>query len=240
MLFSGSTSFTLFLWLFWSELWTDKYHGVILLPEGLIESIPEVYALLQVIIPHIQSATFFVCHCASVGSTGGLTSLCLSAEKHSHIISHLYFIVLYILQEIHGLQGQGVSVDNISSQLSPWASALFEFLPPFIRRQVPLPSFSYLILCCISPYCHLISLFSYFFQLLLQRESDDSAQLSQVKIVKVVPYSSLPVRIGFLIPWFNCWSDWNRETFSSAGGNRNQQATGMASPNWVFCQLLVL
>lgn len=27
---------------------TDKYHGVILLPEGLIESIPEVYALLQV------------------------------------------------------------------------------------------------------------------------------------------------------------------------------------------------
>lgn len=26
----------------------DKNHGVILLPEGLIESIPEVYALLQV------------------------------------------------------------------------------------------------------------------------------------------------------------------------------------------------
>ncbi|KAG5542693.1 hypothetical protein RHGRI_015723 [Rhododendron griersonianum] len=78
----------------------DKYHGVILLPEGLIESIPEVYALLQ---------------------------------------------------EIHGLLRQGVSVDNISSQLSPWASALFEFLPPFIRKQ-----------------------------LLLFPESDDSAQLSQV------------------------------------------------------------
>lgn len=27
---------------------SDKYHGVILLPEGLIESIPEVYALLKV------------------------------------------------------------------------------------------------------------------------------------------------------------------------------------------------
>lgn len=26
----------------------DKYHGVILLPEGLIESIPEVFALLKV------------------------------------------------------------------------------------------------------------------------------------------------------------------------------------------------
>lgn len=26
-----------------------KYHGVILLPEGLVESIPEVYALLQVL-----------------------------------------------------------------------------------------------------------------------------------------------------------------------------------------------
>lgn len=27
---------------------SDKYHGVILIPEGLIESIPEVYALLKV------------------------------------------------------------------------------------------------------------------------------------------------------------------------------------------------
>lgn len=26
----------------------DKYHGVILIPEGLVESIPELYALLQV------------------------------------------------------------------------------------------------------------------------------------------------------------------------------------------------
>ncbi|KAF6174224.1 hypothetical protein GIB67_033756 [Kingdonia uniflora] len=78
----------------------DKNHGVIILPEGLIESIPEIYALLQ---------------------------------------------------EIHGLHRQGVSIDNISSQLSPWASALFDFLPPFIRKQ-----------------------------LLLHPESDDSAQLSQV------------------------------------------------------------
>lgn len=39
-------------------------------------------------------------------------------------------------QEIHVLLRQGVSADNIFSQLSPWASALFEFLPPFIRKQV--------------------------------------------------------------------------------------------------------
>ncbi|KAL2499197.1 Pyrophosphate--fructose 6-phosphate 1-phosphotransferase subunit alpha 2 [Abeliophyllum distichum] len=84
----------------------DKYHGVILLPEGLIESIPEVYALLQ---------------------------------------------------EIHSLLKQGVSIDNISSQLSPWASALFEFLPPFIRKQ-----------------------------LLLQPESDNSAQLSQIETEKLL------------------------------------------------------
>lgn len=33
----------------WSSLYIpEKYHGVILLPEGLIESIPEVYALLKV------------------------------------------------------------------------------------------------------------------------------------------------------------------------------------------------
>ncbi|KAF5179996.1 Pyrophosphate--fructose 6-phosphate 1-phosphotransferase subunit alpha [Thalictrum thalictroides] len=84
----------------------DKNHGVILLPEGLVESIPEVYALLQ---------------------------------------------------EIHELHRQGVSVDNISSQLSPWASALFEFLPPFIKKQ-----------------------------LLLHPESDDSAQLSQIETEKLL------------------------------------------------------
>uniref|UniRef100_A0A5B7B7M3 Pyrophosphate--fructose 6-phosphate 1-phosphotransferase subunit alpha n=1 Tax=Davidia involucrata TaxID=16924 RepID=A0A5B7B7M3_DAVIN len=86
----------------------DKNHGVILLPEGLIESIPEVYALLQ---------------------------------------------------EIHGLLRQGVSADDISSQLSPWASALFEFLPPFIRKQ-----------------------------LLLHPESDDSAQLSQIETEKLLAH----------------------------------------------------
>lgn len=86
----------------------EKNHGVILLPEGLIENIPEVYALLQ---------------------------------------------------EIHGLHRQGVSVDNISSYLSPWASALFLFLPLFIRKQ-----------------------------LLLHPESDDSAQLSQIETEKLLAY----------------------------------------------------
>ncbi|XP_042406066.1 pyrophosphate--fructose 6-phosphate 1-phosphotransferase subunit alpha-like [Zingiber officinale] len=84
----------------------DKYHGVVLIPEGLVESIPELYALLQ---------------------------------------------------EIHVLHRRGVSVDDISSQLSPWASALFEFLPPFIRKQ-----------------------------LLLHPESDDSAQLSQIETEKLL------------------------------------------------------
>ncbi|XP_074273431.1 pyrophosphate--fructose 6-phosphate 1-phosphotransferase subunit alpha [Silene latifolia] len=87
---------------------TDKNHGVILLPEGLIESIPEVYALLQ---------------------------------------------------EIHSLHREGVSIENISSQLSPWASALFEFLPPFIKKQ-----------------------------LLLHPESDDSAQLSQIETEKLLAH----------------------------------------------------
>ncbi|KAF8657480.1 hypothetical protein HU200_060041 [Digitaria exilis] len=85
---------------------TDKYHGVVLIPEGLVESIPELYALLQ---------------------------------------------------EIHGLHNKGVSVENISSHLSPWASALFEFFPPFIRKQ-----------------------------LLLHPESDDPAQLSQIETEKLL------------------------------------------------------
>ncbi|KAL3619838.1 hypothetical protein CASFOL_034750 [Castilleja foliolosa] len=86
----------------------DKHHGVILLPEGLIESIPEVYALLQ---------------------------------------------------EIHSLLQRGVSADNLSAQLSPWASALFEFLPPFFRKQ-----------------------------LLLHPESDNSAQLSQIETEKLLAH----------------------------------------------------
>ncbi|ONK68734.1 uncharacterized protein A4U43_C05F15370 [Asparagus officinalis] len=84
----------------------DKNFGVILIPEGLVESIPELYALLQ---------------------------------------------------EIHGLHSKGISTENISSHLSPWASALFEFLPPFIRKQ-----------------------------LLLHPESDDSAQLSQIETEKLL------------------------------------------------------
>eukprot|EP00252_Welwitschia_mirabilis_P013359 TRINITY_DN29422_c0_g1_i1.p1 TRINITY_DN29422_c0_g1~~TRINITY_DN29422_c0_g1_i1.p1 ORF type:complete len:612 (+),score=138.07 TRINITY_DN29422_c0_g1_i1:180-2015(+) len=84
----------------------NKNHGVILLPEGLIENIPEVYALLQ---------------------------------------------------EIHSLHGNDISVEDIASRLSPWASALFEFLPPFIRKQ-----------------------------LLLHPESDDSAQLSQIETEKLM------------------------------------------------------
>ncbi|KAI4389663.1 hypothetical protein MLD38_001864 [Melastoma candidum] len=85
-----------------------KYHGIILLPEGLIEIIPEVYALLN---------------------------------------------------EIHGLLQHGVSAAKISPQLSPWASALFEFLPPFIKKQ-----------------------------LLLFPESDDSAQLSQIETEKLLAH----------------------------------------------------
>ncbi|KAI3730257.1 hypothetical protein L1987_61426 [Smallanthus sonchifolius] len=84
----------------------EKYHGVILLPEGLIESIPEVNALLQ---------------------------------------------------EVHRFLRQGISKDKIPSQLSPWASALFQFLPPFIREE-----------------------------LLLYPASDDSAQLSQIETEKLL------------------------------------------------------
>ncbi|CAN6224029.1 unnamed protein product [Urochloa humidicola] len=77
-----------------------KYHGVLLIPEGLIESIPEMYALIQ---------------------------------------------------EINNLHINNVPEDEIPSQLSPWAAALFKFLPPFIRRE-----------------------------LVLHQESDNSAQLSQI------------------------------------------------------------
>jgi len=73
---------------------------VLLIPEGLIESIPEMYALIQ---------------------------------------------------EINVLYNNNVHTNGIPSKLSPWARALFTFLPPFIRSE-----------------------------LLLHQESDNSAQLSQI------------------------------------------------------------
>ncbi|KAF3529607.1 hypothetical protein DY000_02042612 [Brassica cretica] len=66
----------------------DKNHGVILIPEGIVESIHELYALLK----------------------------------------------------------EGVHADNISTQLSPWSSTLFEFLPPFIKKQL---AFAFLVYPCL-------------------------------------------------------------------------------------------
>jgi hypothetical protein len=64
---------------------------------------------------------------------------------------HLYWFFVQIFQEINILHNNNVPVAEMSSQLSPWAAALFQFLPPFIRRE-----------------------------LLLHQESDNSAQLSQI------------------------------------------------------------
>eukprot|EP00475_Leptophrys_vorax_P039867 TRINITY_DN7290_c0_g1_i1.p1 TRINITY_DN7290_c0_g1~~TRINITY_DN7290_c0_g1_i1.p1 ORF type:complete len:633 (+),score=42.67 TRINITY_DN7290_c0_g1_i1:166-2064(+) len=61
-----------------------KHHGVILIPEGLIEHIPEIASLID---------------------------------------------------EINGLVKDGVPAASISSRLSPWSAALFNFMPPFIRSE---------------------------------------------------------------------------------------------------------
>lgn len=52
--------FFLCVYLIFLSFLTDKNHGVILLPEGLIESIPEIYALLQVI-PWSKDGCFIYC-----------------------------------------------------------------------------------------------------------------------------------------------------------------------------------
>ncbi|KAG0499152.1 hypothetical protein HPP92_003843 [Vanilla planifolia] len=85
-----------------------KYHGVILIPEGLVESVPELNALLQ---------------------------------------------------EIHSLQNERVTAENISSLLSDKASTLFENLPSFIKKQF-----------------------------LLFPESDNAAQLSQIEMEKLLAH----------------------------------------------------
>jgi len=135
----------------------DKNHGVILLPEGLIESIPEVYALLKVI-------TFVSPSLAAFGNVSVVPKTTVPNKQsvhvpriHLHTCPDAYLIflcqcvcgiacfsfpmkgspeILCTSQEIHSLLKQGVAPDSISSQLSPWASALLEFLPPFIKREV--------------------------------------------------------------------------------------------------------
>ncbi len=72
-------------------------------------------------------------------------------------------IMLWSIQEINSLLKQDVNVENISSHLSPWAAALFDFLPNFIKKQ-----------------------------LLLDRESDGSVQLSQVSSIPCLWQNSNP------------------------------------------------
>jgi hypothetical protein len=98
-------------------------------------------------------------------------------------------------QEINGLlkQNEDISVDNISSKLSPWAAALFDFLPIFIKKQVSVVlyfgatynstqwMYSRLIRS-VKGIAYLL-LASVMLQLLLDRESDGSVQLSQVRLV---------------------------------------------------------
>lgn len=74
-----------------------------------------------------------------------LVDICINHLKlyfYSFSNTEVYFYCIsclswhFVMQEIHGLLRQGVAADKISTQLSPWSSALFEFLPPFIKKQV--------------------------------------------------------------------------------------------------------
>ncbi|RWW80351.1 hypothetical protein BHE74_00011308, partial [Ensete ventricosum] len=59
------------------------------------------------------------------------------AEKGNFSLhAHQTFLDLSSFKEIHVLLKNSVSTENISGQLSPWASALFESMPPFIKKQV--------------------------------------------------------------------------------------------------------
>lgn len=128
-------------------------------------------------------------------------------------------------------------MENISSQLSPWASALFEFLPPFIRKQVCIVwyssinswTFITLIRSLILHCCFLM-------QLLLHPESDDSAQLSQV-YYSICSNTFSHLRMLFLFHFimsdYNLHmvtgADWNRKTFGPISWGWNEQAYGMLS-----------
>lgn len=64
--------------------------------------------------------------------------ICRSSWKGLYLFSLTVSLdtYLFVMKEIHGLHRNGIPAEKISSHLSPWASALFEFLPHFIRKEV--------------------------------------------------------------------------------------------------------
>ncbi|PKA60658.1 Pyrophosphate--fructose 6-phosphate 1-phosphotransferase subunit alpha [Apostasia shenzhenica] len=84
----------------------------------------------------------------------GFDTVC---KVNSELVSNLCTDALSAEKEIHALLKKETPTDQISANLSPWASALFESMPAFLKRQ-----------------------------LLLSPDSDESAQLSQIETEKLL------------------------------------------------------
>ncbi|KAF9602044.1 hypothetical protein IFM89_024801 [Coptis chinensis] len=110
----------------------DKNHGVILLPEGIIESIPEVYALLQIetekLLAHLvetemnkrlKEGTYkgkkfnAICHFFGYQARGSLPSKfdC----DYAYVLGHVSYHILAA-----GLNGYMATVTNLKSPLNKW------------------------------------------------------------------------------------------------------------------------
>nr|GEW36982.1 coiled-coil domain-containing protein 97 [Tanacetum cinerariifolium] len=80
--------------------------------------------------------------CEDLAASIGLLSDCekvvpseVVVDKDDEMLVLVFDDALGVGDEIHSLLREGVSADNISAKLSLWASALFEFVLPFIRKQ---------------------------------------------------------------------------------------------------------
>ncbi|KAI3797091.1 hypothetical protein L1987_39782 [Smallanthus sonchifolius] len=91
----------------------DKYHGVILLPEGLIESIPEVYALLQKEGSYKGKKFNAICHFFGYQARGSLPSKfdC----DYAYVLGYICYHTL-----ASGLNGYMATVTNLKNPSNKW------------------------------------------------------------------------------------------------------------------------
>uniref|UniRef100_A0A0E0NK25 Phosphofructokinase domain-containing protein n=1 Tax=Oryza rufipogon TaxID=4529 RepID=A0A0E0NK25_ORYRU len=90
----------------------DKYHGVVLIPEGLVESIPELYALLQLLL-HPESDDS--AQLSQIETEKLLAQLVEDEMNRRMVLGHVCYHILAA-----GLNGYMATVTNLKSPANKW------------------------------------------------------------------------------------------------------------------------
>ncbi|URE15841.1 pyrophosphate--fructose 6-phosphate 1-phosphotransferase [Musa troglodytarum] len=90
----------------------DKYHGVILIPEGLVESIPELYALLQLLL-HPESDDS--AQLSQIETEKLLAQLVETEMNKRLVLGHVCYHILAA-----GLNGYMATITNLKNPVNKW------------------------------------------------------------------------------------------------------------------------